>query len=227
MNKRFWDVMQAAGNITAIFSFVILVGFVVVVYGLVTTDDAELFPAPLVYIDPLVNTRGNTYYLPVNGDEVTDEAGELKGKAFCLGETVRWGANARTVRSTRIQPNYYLQVERPYRFVGPGKEALEAEFSGPKRTSEALYMESRPSTYLSEGFFAGGARSFRLPEPGQLRPHSGLEGGDALRLYVEVEAPFSQTAGYYVPIIYGADCPVIPPTDPDGLLGSVHIGGVE
>jgi hypothetical protein len=132
---------------------------------------------------------------------------------------VLWEKNATFIRSTRITRAYYLQVERPYKFGGPQAGELTEKYGTDVLTTRALYGTVMPSAHVSEGFFDGGVQVFTLPTADELRPHEGIGPGDHLRIYVDVEAPFSQANGYYVPVIVGKDCPVVEPTARHGLGG--------
>lgn len=197
---RFIEAIKLFGNIAAMFNFAILMGLVVTVYVLTHTDDAELFPSPISYLDSETSPQGNPFYLPINGNE------------FCLGAEVLWDKNARFARSTRIQRSYYLLIEKPYTFSGPQGDELTARYGNKPRTTRTIYSVITPSTHVSEGFFDGGIQSFVLPTADQLRPHEGIKPGDNLRLYVDVEAPFSQANGYYVPLTIGDNCPAVEAT---------------
>jgi hypothetical protein len=203
--ERVIESIKIFGNLAAIFNFVILMGLVVTVYVLTHTDDAELFPSPLVYLDAEMNGRGNLFYRPING------------KTFCLGDEVLWKKNARYTRSTSIQRSYYLQIERPYTFTGPQAKQLREAYGTDAKTTRALFSGTLPSTHVSEGFFEGGLQAYTLPQPEELRPHEGIKPGDHLRIYVDVEAPFSQATGYHVPFTVGENCPVVEPTARQGL----------
>jgi hypothetical protein len=204
---KFLNSIGLFGSLAAIFNFIILMGLVVTVYFLTTTDDAELFPSPLVYLDAQVSETGNLFYPSINGE------------AFCLGDEVLWEKNVRYIRSTRIQRSYYLQVERPYEFGGPQAEELTEEYGTDLLTTRALHSSITPSTHATEGFFDGGIQSYTLPTAEELRPHEGIRPGDKLRIYVDVEAPFSQANGYYVPVTISDDCPVVEPTARHGMGG--------
>jgi hypothetical protein len=201
------EILKILGSAAAIACFFILMGLVVTVYILTTTDDAELFPSPIVYLDAQKNFRNNLFYEPINGE------------TFCLGDDVLWEKNAGFIRSTRIQRSYYLQVERPYKFGGPQAEELTEKYGTDVLTTRPLYSSILPSTHVSEGFFDGGIQVFTLPTADELRPHEGIKPGDHLRIYVDVEAPFSQANGYYVPLQIGEDCPVVEPTARQGVGG--------
>lgn len=197
---KFIEGLKIFGNIAAIFNFCILMGLVVTVYILTHTDDAELFPSPIVYLDAQYSSRDNAFYPPVNGENL------------CLGDEVLWEKNATFNRSTRIQRSYYLLIERPYSFTGPQADKLAARYGEEAQTTRTLHSTVMSSTHVSEGFFDGGLQSFTLPTAEQLRPHKGIKPGNQLRLYVDVEAPFSQANGYYVPITIGPDCPEVKAT---------------
>lgn len=201
---RFIESLKIFGNIAAIANFCILMGLVVTVYVLTQTDDAELFPSPIVYLDAEKNFRNNPFYTPINGSE------------FCLGDEVLWEKNAHFNRSTRIQRSYYLLVEKPFTFTGTQADELTARYGNKPRTTRTLYSVVTPSVHVSEGFFDGGLQSFILPTAEQLRPHEGIKPGDHLRLYVDVEAPFSQANGYYLPIEVSEDCPEVEATTRTG-----------
>jgi hypothetical protein len=201
------EVLKVIGNGAAVLNSLILIGLVVTVYVLTHTDDAELFPSPLVYLDAQTTEKGNLFYLPINGE------------TFCLGDEVLWEKNVRYIRSTRIQRSYYLQIERPYEFGGPQAETLAQQYGTDLLTTRALHSSITPSTHATEGFFDGGIQSYTLPSAEELRPHEGIKPGDRLRIYVDVEAPFSQANGYYVPVEVGKDCPVVEPTARQGLGG--------
>jgi hypothetical protein len=201
------EVLKVIGNGAAVLNSLILIGLVVTVYVLTHTDDAELFPSPLVYLDAQTTERGNLFYTPINGE------------TFCLGDEVLWEKNVRYIRSTRIQRSYYLQIERPYEFGGPMAEQFTEQYGADILTTRALHSSILPSTHVTEGFFDGGVQSYILPAAEELRPHEGIKPGDHLRIYVDVEAPFSQANGYYVPVTIAKDCPVIEPTARHGLGG--------
>jgi hypothetical protein len=201
------EVLKVIGNGAAVLNSLILIGLVVTVYVLTHTDDAELFPSPLVYLDAQTTEKGNLFYLPINGE------------TFCLGDEVLWEKNVRYIRSTRIQRSYYLQIERPYQFGGPQAEVLIGQYGTDLLTTRALHSSITPSTHATEGFFDGGVQSYTLPQPEELRPHEGIKPGDRLRIYVDVEAPFSQANGYYVAVEIGENCPVVEPTARQGMGG--------
>jgi hypothetical protein len=201
------EVLKVVGNGAAVLNSLILIGFTVFLFVITNTDDAELFPSPLVYLDAQTTPQGNLFYKPINGE------------AFCLGDEVLWEKNVRYIRSTRIQRSYYLQIERPYQFGGPQAEVLIGQYGTDLLTTRALHSSITPSTHATEGFFDGGVQSYTLPQPEELRPHEGIRPGDKLRIYVDVEAPFSQANGYYVPVVVGENCPVVEPTARQGVGG--------
>jgi hypothetical protein len=205
MSNKYIEFLKVAGNAAAIGCFMILVVLAVAFYVVTHTDDADIFPSPVVYLDAQANARGNLFYPPANGE------------AFCLGDELLWEKNNAFGRSTRVQRFYYLQLERPFRFVGPQAEALTERYGTDILRTVTLHSSSAPSTHVSEGFFDGGLQSYRLPTAEELRPHHGIKPGDHLRLYVDVEAPFSQSTGYYVPLVIGEHCPVVEPTARQGL----------
>jgi hypothetical protein len=201
------ELIKLIGNIASIMCLIILLGFTVFLYIITHTDDADLFPSPLVYLDAQTTERGNLFYTPINGE------------TFCLGDEVLWEKNVRYIRSTRIQRSYYLQIERPYKFGGPQAEQFTEQYGTDLLTTRALHSSMTPSTHATEGFFDGGIQSYTLPQPEELRPHEGIKPGDRLRIYVDVEAPFSQANGYYVPIEIAKSCPVVEPTARQGVGG--------
>ncbi len=209
---RVSEAFKVIGSAASVVNLFILMGFTVFLFVITSTDDADIFPSPMVYLDAHTNIRGNLFYEPINGDEVTDEAGEPKGKAFCLGDEVLWIKNVRYSRSTRIQRSYYLQIERPYRFDGAQAGQLTERYGTELLTTRALHSSITPSTHVIEGFFDGGVQSYTLPPAEELREHDGIKPGDNLRIYVDVEAPFSQATGYYVPVQIAENCEPVPPT---------------
>ncbi len=194
------ELIKLLGNIASLIGLVILMGFTVFLFVITNSDDADIFPSPMVYLDAQTNFRGNLVYKPINGE------------TFCLGDEVLWEKNVRYIRSGRIQRSYYLQIERPYRFGGPQAEQLTQQYGTELLTTRALHSSVTPSTHVIEGFFDGGIQSYVLPAAEELRPHEGIKPGDSLRIYVDVEAPFSQATGYYVPVTIGENCPAVAPT---------------
>jgi hypothetical protein len=201
------EALKVIGSGAALLNSFILIGFTVFLFVITHTDDADLFPSPLVYLDAQTTERGNLFYTAINGE------------TFCLGDEVLWEKNVRYIRSTRIQRSYYLQIERPYEFSGPQGEQLTEQYGGGLLTTRALHSSTTPSTHATEGFFDGGIQSYTLPSAEELRPHEGIKPGDKLRIYVDVEAPFSQATGYYVPVEVGENCPVVEPTARQGMGG--------
>jgi hypothetical protein len=201
------ELIKLIGSIAAIIGLIILFGFTVFLYVITSSEDADLFPSPMVYLDAQATPRGNLFYTAINGE------------TFCLGDEVLWEKNVRYIRSTRIQRSYYLQIERPYQFGGPQAEQFTQQYGTDLLTTRALHSSMTPSTHATEGFFDGGVQSYTLPSAEELRPHEGIKPGDKLRIYVDVEAPFSQANGYYVPITISDDCPVVEPTARHGLGG--------
>jgi hypothetical protein len=201
------ELIKLLGNIASIVGLVILLGFTVFLFIITHSDDADLFPSPMVYLDAQTTERGNLFYAATNGE------------TFCLGDEVLWEKNVRYIRSTRIQRSYYLQIERPYKFGGPQAKTLAQQYGTDLLTTRALHSSILPSTHVTEGFFDGGVQSYTLPSAEELRPHEGIKPGDRLRIYVDVEAPFSQANGYYVPITIRENCPVVEPTARHGMGG--------
>lgn len=191
--RRFWDAVRTAGHLASVASFFILMGFLWLVYDAVRNPDAELFPPPLRYLDAQVGPMGELSYRPDR-------------PAYCPGDTVTWTSNAYNVRSTAAVVSYYLQSEHPYRFEGADAARLEGEYPGPKKEIVSLWHGAGDTFHTRRGTYIGGARSFVIPERAELAGGNDLKALSPMRLYIEIDAPFSSGAGYHLEWVIGEDC---------------------
>ena len=191
--KRFWDGVRTVGHLASVGSFFILTGFLVLVYEAVRNPDAELFPPPLRYLDAQVGPMGELSYPPDRPE-------------YCPGDTVTWTTNAYSVRSTAAEVSYYLQGEHPYRFEGSQAARLEDEHPGPKNEIVSLWHSTGDTFHTRQGSYIGGTRSFDIPPAPELAGGDRLRALSPMRLFIEIDAPFSSGAGYYVQWLVGRGC---------------------
>lgn len=201
LGPRLSRFVQIMSLLSVFIAPVLLVNFLaldwLIYRGLKEAEQAELFPPPLDYLDALETPMEELYYPP-------DQP------AYCWGEAVTWTTNALARSGVMASVSYYLQAEHRYAFTGPEAERLEAAYPGEKREVVSLFERTGDVFHLREGTFIGGARRFRLPTLAEMDAAgvdaSRLEPGTPLRLYIEIDAPFSRSAGYHLDFELAAGC---------------------
>lgn len=200
-SRVFREATLFLGAVCAIGAFALSIGGVIIVYETARNlNQVELFPSAITYLDTMRDEDGEAFYLPTNGPE------------FCLGDEIQWRTNAIVDRASRLNISAYLQVERDFEFLGDDADALEARFPGAKQTIENIYYMEYPPLHLTKGEFLGGSRTLILPTEDMLRPHTGIEAGDRVRVFIDIEGVLSEPSGFYIPFTIEPACAPIPAT---------------